>query len=66
MTSTVQDFREMSVEHLDRRVQELAQELVQLREEVRFGKEKNHAKIGLLKREVARVRTILKEKNSSL
>jgi large subunit ribosomal protein L29 len=62
MTTAARDFREMDREHLSRRAQELEGELMHLRENVRSGKEKNHAKIAALKSDVARAKTILREK----
>jgi len=57
----MRDFREMDSARLTSRIEELKQELAHLEEAVRSGKEKNHAKIGLLKREIAQALTLQRE-----
>ena len=57
----MRDWREMGADRLKGRVQKLVGELRLLRESVYFGKEKNHAQIRQLKRDVARVKTALRE-----
>lgn len=61
MKMKMRDWRELGAERLKGRVQKLTGELRLLRESVHFGKEKNHAQIGQLKREVARAKTALGE-----
>jgi len=61
MKMKMRDWRELGAERLKGRVRELTDELKLLRESVHFGKEKNHAQIRQLKREVARAKTVLRE-----
>ena len=56
----MQELRELNSEQLRGRMAELAGELATLREAVHFGKEKNHAKIAVLKKDIARTQTALR------
>ena len=62
----MKDFREMDAPRLTSRIGELKEELVQLKETVRAGKEKNHAKIGQIRRELARALTLQRERGGQL
>lgn len=59
------DLRELGREGLQRRVDELERDSVGLREAIRAGKEKNHARLSLLRKDVARARTVLHELSRS-
>lgn len=56
------DLRELNEGHLQARVREMMVECEVLQEAVRSGKEKNHARLHQLKRDVARAKTVLREK----
>lgn len=55
----MKDLKELDSVRLRGRAQELEGELAALREAVHFGKEKNHAQVAGLKRDVARAKTAL-------
>jgi large subunit ribosomal protein L29 len=61
----MKDFREMDTERLAGRIAELRQEIMNVREAVRSGKEKNHAKLRQLKREMARALTLRREREKT-
>lgn len=60
------DLRELGVERLKARAGELKAEYEVLKEATLAGKEKNHARLMILRRDVARANTILKEKEGKL
>lgn len=62
----VRDLRELGTERLKARTVELKVEYEALKEAVLSGKEKNHARLAILRRDVARADTILKEKGGKL
>ena len=64
MSNAVAEYRDMDLEALILSVGRVEQELLELKEAVRIGKEKNHARLRIVKSEVARAKTVLKEKSS--
>ncbi len=56
------DLRELSIQELVERGKELARELFNLRFQMATGQLSNHTVIGKTKRDIARVKTVLKEK----
>ena len=58
------DLREMEVGRLVNHKQTLRSEYASLLEDVRSGKEKNHAQLTAMRRMLARVQTVLHEKES--
>jgi len=56
------DLRELSIQELVEREKELARELFNLRFQMATGQLSNHTVIGKTKRDIARVKTVLKEK----
>ncbi len=57
------DLRELTVDELERKLSETRQELFNLRFQSATGALENPARIRLAKREIARVLTVLNEKN---
>jgi large subunit ribosomal protein L29 len=55
-------LRDMSDDELDQRARELGEEVFNLRFQVTMAMAKNPARIGQVKRELARIRTILRER----
>ena len=60
------DLRELSAGRLKARATELKTEYETLKEAVLSGKEKNHAQLVVLRRNVARANTISREKGGQL
>jgi len=58
------DLKALTPTQLRSQARELMQELAAARAAVRHGKEKNHAKLAQLKRDVARVHTILNQQEN--
>ena len=58
------DFREMSVEQLNTKLGELNEELFKLRFQLAVNKLDNPHKIADVKHDIARVMTVLREKNA--
>ena len=58
------DIRKMSAEELDAKLKELKSELFNLRFQHAINQLENPHKIAEIKKEIARVMTILREKNS--
>lgn len=56
------DLRELTPSELPAKLDQLTQEYYALREAVRSGKEKNHAKLRYARRAVARATTVLRQK----
>ena len=56
------DLRELSIQELVEREKELAREVFNLRFQMATGQLSNHTVIGKTKRDIARVKTVLKEK----
>lgn len=61
-----QDFRNLSSEEVAARLEALEREFYTLQESVRIGKEKNHARLGFLKKDIARAKTVLSELKASV
>ncbi len=58
----VSKFKDMSVDELQVKDNELTQELFNLRFQLHTGRLENTAKIATIKKDIARVKTILREK----
>jgi large subunit ribosomal protein L29 len=58
----VRDLRELVDEELDTRLSEAKQELFNLRFQVVTGQQENTARLGQMKRTIARIETILRER----
>lgn len=56
------ELREMTMEELDRKVNELKQELFNLRFQLATGQLDNPSRIKLVKRDIARTKTVIREK----
>jgi large subunit ribosomal protein L29 len=59
---TVSKLQDMSMDELQSKDRELAQELFNLRFQLHTGRLENTAKVASVKKEIARVKTILREK----
>ena len=59
----IKELRELSVEELSARRREIRQEMLNLRVQQQSGQLENPARLHVLRREVARVETILTERN---
>jgi len=59
------DLRELSIQELMERERELARELFNLRFQMATGRLSNHTVVKKTKREIARVKTVLKEKDAA-
>ena len=59
---TVNEIRELSVDQLDTQVKELKQELFNLKFQKTLGQLQNTTKIRQVKRDIARMKTIIVEK----
>ncbi len=59
------ELRELSVEELGARRRELRQEMLNLRVQQQIGQLENPARLHLLRREVARIETILSERSAA-
>ena len=56
------ELRELNLEELDQRLVEARQELFNLRFQLATGKQDNSARLGQVRREIARVATVLRER----
>lgn len=61
---TANEIRELSVDQLDTQVKELKQELFNLKFQKTLGQLQNTTKIREVKRDIARIKTILVEKTN--
>ena len=59
------ELRELSVEELGARRRELRQEMLNLRVQQQIGQLENPARLHLLRREVARIETLLSERSAA-
>jgi len=59
-----QELRELSVQELVEREKELARELFNLRFQMATGQLSNHTVVGKTKKDIARVKTVLKERDA--
>jgi large subunit ribosomal protein L29 len=55
-------WRDMSVEELEQKARELSEELFNLRFQLSMGVAKNPSRVGQAKRDLARVKTVLRER----
>jgi large subunit ribosomal protein L29 len=55
-------WREMSVEELEQKARELTEELFNLRFQLSMGVAKNPSRVGQARRDLARVKTVLRER----
>jgi large subunit ribosomal protein L29 len=62
MASKTAEWRNMDTEELENRLNETRQELFNLRFQLVTGQLDNSARIGLVRRQVARIETILRER----
>lgn len=62
MPNTIKEWLEMNEDELATKISRLRDDYHLARENVRIGKEKNHASLKYLKRDIARAITILKSK----
>jgi large subunit ribosomal protein L29 len=60
------ELRELSVEELGARRRELRQEMLNLRVQQQIGQLENPARLHLLRREVARIETLLSERSAAV
>lgn len=60
------ELRELSVEELNARRRELRQEMLNLRVQQQSGQLENPARLNLLRREVARIETIVTERSQKV
>ena len=61
---TANEIRELSIEQLDTQVKELKQELFNLKLQKTLGQLQNTTKIKKVKRDIARMKTIITEKKT--
>ncbi len=61
----IKELREMSVEELGARKRELRQEMLNLRVQQQIGQLENPARIRTLRREVARIETLITQRTSA-
>lgn len=59
-----QELRELSIQELIEREKELARELFNLRFQMATGQLSNHTVAGKTKKDIARVKTVLKERDT--
>jgi large subunit ribosomal protein L29 len=59
-----EELRELSIQELVEREKELARESFNLRFQIATGQLSNHTAIKKIKRDIARVKTVLKEKDA--
>jgi len=57
--NTIKEYRELDQAELRQKIDKMQQEFRTAKETVRLGKEKNHASLKFLKREIARAETVL-------
>ncbi len=62
----IKELRELSVEELGARRRELRQEMLNLRVQQQIGQLENPARLHLLRREVARIETLLSERSTAV
>jgi len=62
----INEFRDLSNEELERRVDELKKELFNLRFQTATGQVDNYARIGEVKKGIARAKTVLRERELKL
>ena len=60
--TTAQELRELNPEELDQKLEEAKHELFNLRFQLATGKQDNSARLGQVRREIARVATVLRER----
>jgi len=58
------DIRALSVDEMEERLFNFKKELLNMRIELKLGKLEKHHKIGVLKRDIARLLTIIREEKS--
>jgi large subunit ribosomal protein L29 len=58
----VNDIRSLSADELEKKTQELTQELFNLKFQLHTGRLENSAKLSTIRKDIARVKTILREK----
>jgi len=58
------DIRDLSVADLEKKIQDLNQEMFNLRFQLHTGHLENTARIGAVRRDIARTQTVLREKQA--
>jgi large subunit ribosomal protein L29 len=58
----INDLRELNLDELDQRLIEAKHELFNLRFQVATGKQDNSSRLGHIRREIARIATLLRER----
>ena len=64
MNTSLKEYRELDRAELRQKVDKLQEQYRAARETVRLGKEKNHASLKYLKRDIARAKTVLNTKEN--
>lgn len=62
----IKELRELSVDELSARRRELRQEMLNLRVQQQIGQLENPSRLSLLRREVARIETIITERSRTV
>jgi large subunit ribosomal protein L29 len=62
MAGRTEELRNMETEELEHRLSEVAQESFNLRFQLVTGQLDNYARVGQVKREIARIKTLLRER----
>ena len=60
--TNIKELRELNLDELDMKLVEAKQELFNLRFQLATGKQDNSARLGQVRREIARVATVLRER----
>jgi large subunit ribosomal protein L29 len=60
--TTAEELRELNLEELDQKLVEARHELFNLRFQLATGKQDNSARLGQVRRDIARVATVLRER----
>ena len=58
------DIRDLSVADLEKKIQDLNQEMFNLRFQLHTGHLENTARIGVVRKDIARIQTVLREKQA--
>ena len=61
-TTTTEELRQLPAEELDNKVREMKEELFNLRFQAATGQLESHGRLGAVRKEIARVYTIMRER----
>lgn len=61
-TTTTQELRQLPAEELENKVREMKEELFNLRFQAATGQLESHGRLGAVRKEIARVYTIMRER----